>query len=36
MDAHKALITDIFNNSTQIEIPFFQRAYVWQEDLGAV
>lgn len=33
MDAHKALITDIFNNSTQMEIPFFQRAYVWQEDL---
>lgn len=33
MDAHKALIADIFNSSTQLEIPFFQRAYVWQEDL---
>ena len=33
MDARKALITDIFNNSTLIEIPFFQRSYVWKEDL---
>ncbi len=33
MDAHKALISDIFNNATMIEVPFFQRAYVWQEDL---
>ncbi len=33
MDAHKALITDIFNNSTLIEVPFFQRSYVWKEDL---
>ncbi|MDO4649636.1 MAG: DUF262 domain-containing HNH endonuclease family protein [Eubacteriales bacterium] len=33
MDAHKALITDIFNNSTLLEIPFFQRSYVWKEDL---
>lgn len=33
MDAHKALINTIFNNSTLIEIPFFQRSYVWGEDL---
>lgn len=35
MDAHKALISDIFNGSTLIEIPFFQRSYVWKEDLWA-
>ena len=35
MDAHKALITNIFNNSTLIEVPFFQRSYVWREDLWA-
>lgn len=33
MDAHKALIQDIFNNGTLIEVPFFQRSYVWKEDL---
>lgn len=33
MDARKALITDILNSSTLIEVPFFQRAYVWKEDL---
>lgn len=33
MDAHKALITNIFNNSTLVEVPFFQRPYVWKEDL---
>lgn len=33
VDAHKALITNIFNNSTLIEVPFFQRTYVWKEDL---
>lgn len=33
MDAHKALIKDIFNGSTYVEVPFFQRSYVWQEDL---
>lgn len=33
MDAHKALIQDIFNTGTLIEIPFFQRSYVWKEDL---
>ena len=35
MDAHKAIITSIFNNSTLIEVPFFQRSYVWKEDLWA-
>lgn len=35
MDAHKALITNIFNNSTLVEVPFFQRSYVWKEDLWA-
>ena len=35
MDAHKALISDIFNGLTLIEIPFFQRSYVWKEDLWA-
>lgn len=33
MDAHKALIQEVFNNGTLIEVPFFQRAYVWKEDL---
>ena len=33
MDAHKALIQEIFNNSTMIEVPFFQRSYVWEKDL---
>ena len=33
MDAHKAIITNIFNNSTLIEVPFFQRPYVWKEEL---
>ena len=33
MDARKAQITDIFNNSTLVEVPFFQRQYVWQDDL---
>ena len=33
MNANKARITDIFNNSTLLEIPFFQRTYVWNEDL---
>ena len=35
MDAQKALITNIFNNATLIEVPFFQRPYVWGEDLWA-
>jgi len=33
MEAHKATIPDIFNNSTLIEVPFFQRQYVWNEEL---
>ncbi len=33
MDARKALIQDIFNNGTLIEVPFFQRSYVWKDDL---
>lgn len=33
MDAHKALIQNIFNNGTLIEVPFFQRSYVWKEEL---
>ncbi len=33
MDAHKAQITNIFNNATLVEVPFFQRSYVWKEDL---
>ena len=33
MDAHKALIKDVFNGSTYVEVPFFQRSYVWKEDL---
>ena len=35
MDAHKAIITNIFNNSTLVEVPFFQRSYVWKENLWA-
>ena len=35
MDAQKALITNIFNNATLIEVPFFQRPYVWDEELWA-
>ncbi len=33
MDAHNAKISTIINNSTLIEVPFFQRSYVWSEDL---
>ena len=33
MDAHKALIQDVFNVGTLIEVPFFQRSYVWKDDL---
>ncbi len=33
MDATKSLITNIFNNSTMVMVPFFQRTYVWKEDL---
>lgn len=35
MDAHKALIFNIFNSFTLVEVPFFQRAYVWKDDLWA-
>ncbi len=35
MDANKALISNIFNGFTVVEVPFFQRAYVWKEDLWA-
>ena len=33
MEAQKATIPDIFNNATLIEVPFFQRQYVWNEEL---
>lgn len=33
MDAQKALIQNIFDGGTLIEVPFFQRSYVWREDL---
>ena len=29
MDAGKRTINDIFNGNRVLEIPFFQRAYVW-------
>lgn len=31
MDAGKRVINDIFNGSRILEVPFFQRAYVWDE-----
>ena len=31
MDANKKTINDIFNGNRILEIPFFQRAYVWGE-----
>ena len=31
MDAGKRSINDIFNGNRVLEIPFFQRAYVWEE-----
>lgn len=31
MDAGKRLINDIFNGNRLLEIPFFQRSYVWDE-----
>lgn len=31
MDAGKRTINDIFNGNRILEIPFFQRAYVWEE-----
>lgn len=35
MNAQKALITNIFNGATLIEVPFFQRPYVWNDELWA-
>ena len=35
MNAQKALITNLFNGATLIEVPFFQRPYVWNEELWA-
>lgn len=32
MEAGKRTIRDIFNRGRNLEIPFFQRAYVWKED----
>ncbi len=32
MDAGKRTISDIFNGNKILEIPFFQRSYVWGED----
>ena len=32
MEANKRLISDIFTQNRNIEIPFFQRSYVWKED----
>ena len=32
MEAGKRTITDIFNKGRSLEIPFFQRHYVWTED----
>ena len=29
MDAGKRTINDIFNGNRVLEIPFFQRSYVW-------
>ena len=31
MDAGKRTINEVFNGSRILEIPFFQRAYVWGE-----
>lgn len=33
MDAHKSMLTKIVNMFTMVEVPFFQRSYVWKEDL---
>ena len=32
MEAGKALINAVFNSSRLLEIPFYQRAYVWGEE----
>ena len=31
MDAGKRTISEIFNGTKVLEVPFFQRAYVWRE-----
>ncbi len=33
MDAHKSMLAAIVNIFTMVEVPFFQRSYVWKEDL---
>ena len=33
MDAGKRQISFYFNGQDYLEIPFFQRAYVWKEEL---
>lgn len=32
MDAGKSTISGVFNGSRLLEIPFYQRAYVWGEE----
>ena len=32
MEAGKKTISDIFNGNRILEIPFFQRAYVWEDE----
>lgn len=32
MDAGKRMVSEIFTGSKILEVPFFQRAYVWKED----
>lgn len=32
MDAHKSKISDIFNMSRLLEVPFYQRSYVWGKE----
>ena len=31
MNASKKLVSDVFNGGRILEIPFFQRAYVWDD-----
>ena len=32
MEAGKRTVSDLFNKGRSLEIPFFQRGYVWEED----
>ena len=32
MDAGKRTISEIFTGNKMLEVPFFQRAYVWKEE----